>query len=178
MPSIKYKTNTGSFETALAGLADLEELASECREIVDNATEGLAQTQRIQTMSETADALENIETAVDIPDSLTDEVVSWTEAYPSRKGRSLSRSNRRNNAIAGAQQVIDACRAISDDVEEPEEPTREDGESEADYDKRHDEWADEQQEWQTRHDDAEELADTLEGIVNEVEGLEFPGMYG
>jgi hypothetical protein len=40
---------------------DLADLGEECRDVVDNAPEGLNQTQRIQTLDETASELENLQ---------------------------------------------------------------------------------------------------------------------
>ena len=177
MARLKYKSFNGSFETALSTLSELESLAEECREIVDNASEGLKNTQRIQTFEQTADTLEGIDVNVDIPDSLTDEVVDWSEGEQTRKGRSLSRADRRDNAIAGAQAVAERCREIENE-DEPELEERREDETDEGWSERESMWNAEHDEWETRKDDACTLADTLEELIGEVEGCEFPGMYG
>jgi hypothetical protein len=51
----------GSLSAAVAdAFNELEELACECREVVDNAPEGLSATQRIETLNETAEVLEGL----------------------------------------------------------------------------------------------------------------------
>jgi adenylate kinase family enzyme len=177
MSSRKFKSFNGTFETALSTLSELEELANECREIVDNASEGLSQTQRIQTLGETADALESVETSVDIPDSLTDEVVDWTEQEPQRRNRGLSRASRRDNAIAGAQAVAERCREIENE-DDPDEPEQGADETDEAFQARMAEYEEEDKQLADKKSDATALADELENLIGEVEGLEFPGMYG
>ncbi len=59
--SYKFVERFSNIEDAAADFYnEVQELAGECREIVDNASEGLAQTDRIQTFESTADTLENI----------------------------------------------------------------------------------------------------------------------
>jgi hypothetical protein len=83
----------------------LEELASECREIVDNASEGLAQTQRIQTLDSTASQLEGL-SEPEMPDKFGEIRVKYFEAT---KRRGVSRTIRCSNAINALQAVVEVC---------------------------------------------------------------------
>ena len=82
-------TLLGAIEDAYS---QLEELQSECQEIVDNASEGLSQTQRIQTFEETADALGAADSVPDVPADVADITVRYTEDR--RKSKSHSRATR------------------------------------------------------------------------------------
>jgi hypothetical protein len=83
----------------------LEELASECREIVDNASEGLAQTQRIQTLEQTASSLENL-SEPSVPEKFVEIQVKYDWAT---KSRGVSRAVRCSNAVSALQAVVGAC---------------------------------------------------------------------
>lgn len=59
MSKIKYAQHDASFYSAISdAYTELAELRDEVREVVDNAPEGLSETQRIQTLGETADRLD------------------------------------------------------------------------------------------------------------------------
>lgn len=116
-PAYKMVTCSNSVRSLIAdGVSQLEELASECREMVDNASEGLAETQRIQTFGETADALEGI-SEPDMPDELDtvlDTVVAFSESVPTRKGRGTSRSVQRDNAVSMLSAAVEALQDVDD----------------------------------------------------------------
>jgi hypothetical protein len=101
-------------ETELAravndAFAKLTELAEECREVVDNAPDGLSQTQRIQTLDETANALENLEEP-----SVADELAGIKVSFPTYKTR--SRADRRDASVG----IIEACvNALALDESDP-----------------------------------------------------------
>jgi hypothetical protein len=83
--SYKYVTHTLKLDVAVDSFyADLEELAGEVREIVDNAGENLANTSRIQTFDATADLLENIDrpTEPKLPEALATMEVTVGLATP------------------------------------------------------------------------------------------------
>jgi hypothetical protein len=91
-------------------LAELSELASECRDAVDNAPENFQQTNRILTLSDAADALESIENP-DIPDALGKMTV--TCALPKRKRPS------RQARAEDANTLLEACASVlSDNVDD------------------------------------------------------------
>jgi hypothetical protein len=77
---------------------DLAELSGECREVVDNAPEGLNQTQRIQTLEATADELDNLQEP-EIPAALAELPVKYLP----------SRVRSRNDRCCAATEIIQAC---------------------------------------------------------------------
>jgi len=129
--------------------AELESLKDEFREMHDNCNEGLQQTQKMQTVDETASTLENM-SEPEVPDWLCPTEVTIQRWANARKGRGLSRADRCGQA----------CDIIDSVVTELESEAKVDG---VDQDKK---------------EAVEALRDALEEIRNEAEGLEFPGMYG
>jgi Rad3-related DNA helicase len=100
------------------GYSRLEDLMSECQEIVDNASEGLSQTQRIQTLEETASNLSGADSQPDVPEGLSEVVVSYTEDR--RKSKSHSRATRCAEAcelLSAAVAAIQEWSDASEDVE-------------------------------------------------------------
>lgn len=150
-----YKTITSTASIAdcvSMGFSDLEELASEAREIVDNASEGLAQTQRIQTFDETASSLENI-TEPEIPETIDATTQLTYSEQTKRKG--CSRAVRCSNAVSKLSAVVSWCEdrlnELADKEDDPAFVTCE---------------------------DIETLRDDCQQAIDEAEGVEFPGMYG
>jgi len=137
------------------GFSALDELREECGEIVNNATGGLAETQRVQTFGETESSLQDAGSPPGVPEALAELEVTYTEDR--RRSRSTSRATRCAEACAVLEAVVSAL----DDFEAamPEKDKR----SEA----------------------QQELAGELEGLRNQVQDMigsaevcEFPGMYG
>jgi hypothetical protein len=95
---IEYSTTLG--EALNSAFADLQDLGSECREVVDNASEGLQQTQRIQTLETSADDLEQLEMP-EVPDAFPKISVK----YSLPKRRYMSRASRAGNDIT----MLEAC---------------------------------------------------------------------
>lgn len=151
MKKRKWKTYDGVIGDV--SLSDLEELGNECQEVVDNA---IAQTQRIQTLEDTASTLTGF-SFDDAPEFLSDVAISWMEILPRSKRMQLSRADRRDNAIAPMQAAIDAARKWCDDKAE-DDP--------------------EGQEAKGHIDEAQAWADALEQIVEDASNAEFPEMYG
>jgi hypothetical protein len=149
-PAYKPSKCAGTVSSITDAVSELESLAEECREIVDNSGEKLAETQRIQTFSETADTLEGI-SEPSIPDVISGDGISYIEMVPSRKGRGTSRSTRRDNAVNVLQAALDAAEDFLDDEENEE----------------HDE-----------RSDVEMFVSEVQDIIDNAEGCEFPGMYG
>ena len=154
--NVTTETNVSSVEDAISAL---EELASECREIVDNAEGGLAETARIQTFGETADTLEGI-SAPEIPECVADLPMTVTTQQATRKGRGESRAVRRDNEVA----VLSAARdAVDEWVNQRTGEIEEEG---GDVDSDEDVQA------------AVDFVGELENIISDVESCEFPGMFG
>lgn len=159
--SYKYVTRNMKIEDAVSSFyADIEELASEARDIVENATEALAQTSRIQTFEATADTLENLQASdtPQLPEALQTMEITVGLAEPRNRRQSTSRAVRCENAAGYARAVIDAVREWCDEVEAEEDIEKRPG----------DDVLTELREW----------TDELEGHVDEAEATEFPGMYG
>lgn len=154
--SVTTETNVSSVEDAIS---QLEELGSECREIVDNASENLQQTSRIQTFDETASTLEGI-SAPDIPECVADLTMTVTTSQSTRKGRGESRSVRCANEVA----VLSAARdAVDEWINTRTSEIEDEGGS-----------VDDDEDVQA----AVEFVGELENIISDVENCEFPGMYG
>src|ERR1700722_16372839 len=92
----------------------VESLASELREIVDNATDGLSQTQRIQTLDETASALEELyrpeisTAAIDLVNS--NEISVGVSVLGGKLRGRESRQARASNLSSHAQVAIEEIR--------------------------------------------------------------------
>lgn len=137
------------------GCSALLELGEECREIVDNASEGLANTQRIQTLEETASALEYVEEPEISDPNIEGLRVKYMESTNKDRRRGCSRAVRRDNAVA----MLNGAIAVLEE--------------------KIDEWGDNDAPgFVASKETAEELRDQLQQIVDEAEGVEFPGMYG
>jgi hypothetical protein len=111
----KRKLKLVEYEGTLAdaisrAFADLSDLATECREVVDNASELSQQTNRIQTLEQSADELESLE-APDIADALSATPIK----YELPKRRYVSRAAH----AADAATILGACvRALDANVNE------------------------------------------------------------
>jgi hypothetical protein len=145
--SINVETTVSSVADAFASLQSLGE---ECREIVDNANENLQQTSRIQTFDETASTLENISEPT-IPECVADLPITVYTQQSARKGRSESRSVRRDNEVSVLRSAQEAVSTWLEDDENEKHEERE---------------------------DVEQFANDLEEVASEAEGCEFPGMFG
>ena len=154
--SVTAETNVSSVEDAIS---NLEELGNECREIVDNASDGLKETSRIQTFDETADTLEGI-SAPDIPECVADLTMTVTTQQSTRKGRGESRAVRCANEVA----VLSAARdAVDEWINTRTGEIEDEGGS-----------VDDDEDVQA----AVEFVGELENIISDAENCEFPGMYG
>ena len=117
MEKIKSKTEKTTIADVISqAYGELEALAQEAREIVDNATEGLQQTQRIQTFESTADELESISEAT-VPEAVASIEIEYPVWQNARKGRGLSRADRCSWACALLDCVVDAL-SEKGDIEE------------------------------------------------------------
>lgn len=112
MASVRFKPRTARLvDLVNEAFSELESLAGECREIVDNASEGLSQTQRIQTFEETANILEGL-CEPEVNKSIEDTQVTYSSMESSRKGRGLSRANRCSEAVNSLNAVVEALEQL------------------------------------------------------------------
>jgi hypothetical protein len=147
----RYKMNhikTTVADAVSNAFSDLNGLAEEIREVVDNASgTNFENTQRIQTLDETASTLEGL-SEPEINENMGKLEVEYRESLPSgRKG--LSRRMRCENAISALDAAIAVLQEKADELGE----------------------GDQQEEY-------EGLVNELEDIKGNAETCEFPGMYG
>jgi hypothetical protein len=157
-----YKTtqHKGAISGVVAdALSELQSLRDEVQEIVDNASgTGLENTQRIQTLSETADTLGNyVDNEPDVPGFMAAEEVQWHEMHNARKGRGDSRDTRNSNAVQALQAAADAAEAIAERLEQKESATEAE---------------------QEQAGEARSYAEEVRDISDNVESVEYPGMFG
>jgi hypothetical protein len=184
----KYEQREGTCSTVEDAKSDLDDLASECREIVDNASEGLSQTERIQTFESTADTLENV-SDISVPECLSDIPIHYTEAVNVNKRKGPSRAKRAENiasiyraAAQAAQEALDEASPTWTDWAEYEAF---EALSDAEKDERRAEPEFEEPAGMNEPDikeedesDIESFISDCESAADEIEGCEFPGMYG
>lgn len=150
MGSYKNRSTDSTVSAISDAISDLTSLGEECREIVDNASENLQQTSRIQTFDETASALEGL-SEPDVPECVAELPITYSEQISTRKGRGESRAVRCANSVAVLQAAQEAVAMWLEDETNEEHVER---------------------------DEVEQLANDIEEIIGEAEGCEFPGMYG
>lgn len=154
--NVTTETNVSAVEDAIS---DLEELGNECREIVDNASDGLKETSRIQTFDETAGTLEGI-SAPDIPECVADLTMTVTTQQSTRKGRGESRAVRCSNAVSVLQAASEAAQQWLDE----NEAAPAEGVSTAEH--------------HALRDEVVDFIAEVDDIISDAESCEFPGMYG
>lgn len=150
MGSYKNRSTDSTVSAISDAISDLTSLGEECREIVDNASENLQQTSRIQTFDETASALEGL-SEPDVPEVVAELPITYVEQISTRKGRGESRAVRCANSVAVLQAAQEAVATWLEDEANEEHADR---------------------------DDVEQLANDLEEAISEAGSCEFPGMYG
>lgn len=160
--SKSYKTVTRTSTVASAvpdAIAEIEELASEMQEAYDNMTGGGMSDNhpKVELVSNARDALEGKE-APDIPEILEDIPVTYTEQIPKDKRHKIARWARLANACSALQACVEAV------AEAPSDNGLE-GPAAAHY-------VEELEEAKSS------LTSELEDIISEVEGVEFPTMFG
>lgn len=148
MGSYKRQLVETDIAGAVGSISDLMDLGAEAREIVDNAPEGLNQTERIQTFEETASNLEYLDEP-DVPEFLSELPVKYTIMVSKRRGE--SRAVRCNNATTALDAAIDVVEEFIESCTEEQSEQR---------------------------DEAETFRDALREIVDTAESCEFPGMFG
>lgn len=132
---------------------EITSLAEEMRESFDNTPESLQQSPVGEARGEAADNLENI-SEPDVPTELQGDKfrVKWSvRTLTSRQQIKLSRSRRRDEATSTLTVVVERLHEIVDDEAAFDEAVRE---------------------------AASSFADDVQQVIDEVESVEFPGMYG
>lgn len=85
--------NTTVEDAVDAAFSQIRDLAEEIRETVDNASEAQSATQRMQTLGETCDALENYSDPPEIPPAIAKLAMSYGLQVPK------TRAQRRDDAV-------------------------------------------------------------------------------
>jgi chromosome segregation ATPase len=184
--SSKYKSKTEEFAVADAlSIANQEiaDLADEMRTWADNLEGGnLGHTDKAQRVAEAADSLEGIEQQEDLHEeaesarcTVTIQVVRSARYSPSRAVRAANAAAMLQAAAGAIQDRISELEELKREHElkheEPQEGATADGpEAEA--------CADEIARIEDAISELESQADSIEQAASELEGIEFPGMFG
>lgn len=165
------------------GWEEITALGEEFREICENTSDNLQQTQLYNTRDETASAVEGL-SEPSCNSSILEELdaVTTIDLGKTYRGRqNQSRACRANNASAQIRAAADAVRQWLDENEEiPEADT-----NDADSLKARAEKIEELEtanididDYEAARNEADSLADELESLADEIDGMEWPGMFG
>lgn len=142
----------------------LQSLGEELREWYDNLPEGLQGGSKGDALSEAADILEGL-SEPDVPDSVAEVAVNYS-TLPSRR---QSRRERRDEAVQllahavdALQESIDNAQSELNDLQSADETEANDAAETA---------------LQEIVDEGESARDEIQQVIDEAEGVEFPGMY-
>ena len=128
----------------------IQELRDEMVESKENMEEKLSHTDKYARIEECIETLESeCDNEPDVPESVQELPVTYSEMVPARRGRGTSRATRLSNAIGMLEAARDYAQAWLD------EEDRGDGASEV-----------------------ESMVQDLENAISSMEGADFPGMYG
>jgi hypothetical protein len=160
----------------------IQELGGEFREIVDNASENLQNTDLNQTRAATADACESL----DQPEARSTILSELDVTYVEDLGK-VYRGRQQQSRACRANNIAGMFRAAADAVSEWISNNPDDV-PEYDEDKSEDEQSDEYKAWlakgfdkddyEVAREEADDLADSLNSVADEIEGMEWPGMFG
>ena len=162
--------------------SEIGSLAEEMREAYDNTPESLQQSGAGEARGTAADELENHVDAPDVHESLVDLPATYTPLAQRRRG--YSRSDRRSQATYELQVAVDALGEVvssSEDAitaKEAEIEQAESGDATEEQKNSLDALQAELEKLEEKRDAAQELIDELDNAISEVDGVEFPGMYG
>lgn len=146
-------------------VSDLKELGDEMRSWYDNMSENLQGGDKGIAVEECADALEGIDEP-NVPDELTALAFPYTQMKPSGK-KGAPRWMRRDNAVT----ILECAKARLEEWIELRNIDLDPGDEDV-------EETQERIDAQARVDEAQELVDALDTIIDDANGVEFPGMYG
>lgn len=172
-PSYKHEPKTGRVEDAiLNAMSELtEELGGEMRDWYDSMPDPIRDSSKGDSVNEVADALEGLDQPdLDgLPKEVLDIQATWTEARKVRgKQKTPSRNVRRDNASAKIGAARDALRDWCDEQESQLEEAAAGAGVEEEEGKEHEELIER----------VRDLADKLDEMTDEIDGLDFPGMFG
>lgn len=175
--TIQVKT---TIESAIdEAFSEFESLCEEMTEWRDNMEEKLSQTEKYQQVSDAADLLENVQRPDGLPDAMDDseiEVSIGVKKYKSDGG--LSRAARHGNACNHLETAIEAITTFIDEHADDEQEA-EDAKAEAE-EEGSEGAAEEDVSGMVTADQVQELEqyrDDLQSTLDEMQGVEFPGMY-
>lgn len=138
--------------------SEFQALGEEMRTWADGLNEGnLGQTDKYSAIDECASALEEYTEAPEVPGAISDEKVDTMIMVPDRRNRQPSRATRLENAIGKLQCVASLCESAGDDLEN------------SDLD---------EEEKATATEEIDTFKTTIEEVIDNLSGVEFPGMYG
>lgn len=149
------KVSTTVGDAVSTFFSEVETLGSEMRDWADNMPEAKQSSSKYDEVSEAADALENV-SEPDVPEVCSDVMVEF-EVSAAKVYQ--SRSVRLYGAIQYGREAIEVVQTMIDDN------PKDDGKSGVGYS------AEQVQEMTT-------LIDEINEMIDSVEGIEFPGMYG
>lgn len=142
-----------------------EDLANEMREWYDNLTEGLQQTEKADRINEAADLLEGLD--FDVPKDVEGVLQHITAFHPPM----LNCNSRADRASDASDMLIN----VKDAIEEWVEENRPEGQKTATMTFGE---GDDKEEVEVDFDALSEFADHLDELSDEIQSVEFPGMYG
>jgi hypothetical protein len=158
-------------------------LGEEFREIYDNQSENLQNTDLNQTRLATAEAVEGLSEPSVSSSILAELDVTYTvdngRVYRGRQNQ--SRACRASNAAAGfraAAEAIEAWLGEHEELEDLEESDVSSLRARADALEKLENEGIDPSDYEEARNEAEELAGQLNEIADEIEGMEWPGMFG
>jgi hypothetical protein len=145
----KYREEEITIEDAVSeGWGIIEELAQEMRDAADNTPESLQQGGVGAMRVEAADALENI-SEPEVPDSLKEiKIKVMRRVRTPKQQMKMGRRTRLDEAVNVLSAAVSHLEDMGDDTAEAVK------------------------------DDADQFAQDVQAMIDEADGVEFPGMYG
>ena len=181
---VRFSTITGTVEGFISdGFSEITGVGEEFREIVDNAPDGLKESGVNITRGDTADAIDGFsEPSVD--SSILGELECTTQIDNGKTYRGRQSQSRACRAANGAAQLRAAAEAIRAWLEDNDELPEADDRDAASLKQRLEKLEEletagiDPDDYDKAREEADELASSLDEIADEVEGLEYPGMFG
>lgn len=149
---MSYKTRQCESTITVVGdaISEIESLAGEMREWADNLENGgLGHTQKYEDVTAAAESLEAV-SEIEVPSIIDHMTLKYSESYNPRKGRGESRAVRLANAVT----ILETAREVASN------------------------WLDGLPKEDENREAVETFTDELDNAISEVEGVEFPGMFG
>lgn len=148
-------------------------LGEEFREMYDNAPENLQQTSVNQTRDETASNIENLSEPC-VNSSVLEELDCSTQLDMGK----VYRGRQRQSRACQAGNAASMFRAASEAIREWQESNVSPDDDEEAAKKQAEELKIDFDDYKAAHDEADDLASELESLADEIDGFEFPGMFG